>query len=495
MLLKLAFVILALLLCALLGAAEGQAGVQRECVLDKVAHVQPELVDVPAVPPLCGQLPGVKTRRIAVNGARLYVEEEGQGLPIVLLHGGPESTHQYFHPACARLAQFARVIYYDRRGCGESSYTPGADGYTVDEAVNDLEGLRKALKIDRWVVLGHSFGGFLAQCYAVKYPDHLAGLILVGAQPPFSIEEQLQPSRQGLFITPEERQRIHAIWETPGISLAKRVYNSWLNGDWKRQNFYKPTGDEMARIAQYRIDEGYGNHLCYCQALYHLDGAFTHCPLPTLLMEGEWDLTWNTDKPAKMQQLLPKAQMITFARSAHAPFDDEPEQFTRAVREFVSHLPSVPHTELTQWKRALRTMKLYAQPAEFLTANDDCLKKCRGLADQYSASWLATPHDPFDLIFTASGLYSAKRYTDALAVYSAIKPEQDAYVCALVWRGHLLDLLHRRSEALACYRQALQLYPDGYSWQMGQYYIVIDRQWIASRLNKPFKVGMRNMPL
>lgn len=485
--------ILALLLCSMLCAVEEQAGTSRESILDKQSHIYPGLAAVPAVPPLCEQLPALKKRYITIKGARLYVEEEGQGMPIVLLHGGPECTHQYFHPSCSRLAQCARVIYYDRRGCGQSSYTPGPDGYTIDEAVNDLEQLRKTLKIDRWVVLGSSFGGFLAQCYAVKYPDHFAGLILVDALPPAAINEQLQPTRQGMFITREEQQRIKEIGQTADITLSKLVYNRWLNGDWKRQNFYRPTDEEMARVARYRYDDAYGSHMMYTYAYYRLRDAFAGCPIPTLIVEGEWDLTWNTDKPAKMQAFMPKATLAMFPRSGHLPFNDELEKFTQLVQGYIGQLPKVPRAELAQWKASLRRMPLYDRTV-FKAQIEEAMMQTRRLAEQYSASWLTAPPDDIKMIKTAMGLYDANRLTDSLAVWSAIKPDDPFYMHALVWRGQLLDLLHRRDEALACYRQALEQYHDGDTLEMAQYRIIIDRRWIAARINKPFTTTAHNLP-
>ena len=103
-------------------------------------------------------------------------------MPVVLLNGGPGATHHYFHPWFSRAKDFARVIYYDQRGCGLSDYNPGA-GYSVFQAVEDLEQLRRALEIDQWVVAGHSYGGYLAQQYAVQgVPWSWQGAQAPGAQ-------------------------------------------------------------------------------------------------------------------------------------------------------------------------------------------------------------------------------------------------------------------------------------------------------------------------
>ena len=494
-----AFTVGALTLWCLPGAAQQQTDIPRETVLDEIAHLQQELFEVPAVPPLCNLLPRLTKRRINVGNARLYVEEEGQGMPIVLLHGGPECTHQYFHPSFSRLATFARVIYYDRRGCGQSSYTPGPAGYTVDQAVDDLEHLRKALEISRWIVLGHSFGGFLAQWYAVKYPDHLAALILADAMPPYSVDHQLQPTRQQMFITSEEKQRIHEIHNTRGISISNKIYNAWLNGDWKRQNFYRPTNDEMTRMARHgcMYDDGYGSHMMCSYPTYSLCGAFERCPIPTLIIEGKWDLTWNIDKPEKMRQLLPKAQLILFERSGHSPFDDQPEIFTQCIHNFLLNLPTLNRADISRWKRSLRMLRL--RDHHFLNSqNEQWRKDAHILAGNYSATWLAESHDASQLCAMGLALFEENRFEDSLMAFHAVKPDRpdddEYYLIALVWQGHIFDLLHRRGEALKYYRQALQRY-RGEESQHTQYRIVIDHRWIKTRIKSSFKLGDHNMPL
>ena len=150
----------------------------RETVLDRCVRIQEEMHwEIPDVPRLCDSLPLRKTR-IDIGGCQLYVEEEGRGIPIVLLHGGPGSTHHGFHPHFSRAAEFARVIYYDQRGCGLSDYEMG-DGYSVEQAAADLDALRQALGIQQWIILGHSYGGFLAQYYTTLYPEPVSGLVIV----------------------------------------------------------------------------------------------------------------------------------------------------------------------------------------------------------------------------------------------------------------------------------------------------------------------------
>jgi pimeloyl-ACP methyl ester carboxylesterase len=228
-------------------AAEPQyAG--RERARDRVVHIEDGVIrEIPSVPRLCDSLDARK-EKVDIGDCKLYCEQEGKGTPIVLLHGGPGATHHDFHPSFSRAAGFARVVYYDQRGCGLSDYTPGK-GYCMDQAVDDLDRLRRAVGVDQWVVLGHSYGGLLAQCYAMKYPESIKGLVLVCAST--GLHGQSMPSRQGEFISQQEREKMGEIRGTPGLSVAQLIYNNFLNGDWKRQSYYKPTREQIARGALY----------------------------------------------------------------------------------------------------------------------------------------------------------------------------------------------------------------------------------------------------
>jgi hypothetical protein len=145
--------------------------VRGESIFDRVVNIEPEIyTEIPEVPRWCDRLE-LKKHRINVGDCELYVDEEGKRMPIVLINGGPGGTHHYFHPWFSRAKKFARVIYYDQRGCGLSDYTPGENGYSVEQAVEDLDSIRKALNIDRWVVLGYSYGGFLVSAHGSVHRD------------------------------------------------------------------------------------------------------------------------------------------------------------------------------------------------------------------------------------------------------------------------------------------------------------------------------------
>jgi proline iminopeptidase len=438
----------------------------QERARDGVVHVEKTLVrDLPDVARLCDSIKGLKQRRVNVGGCEVYCEVEGDGVPLVLINGGPGATHHGFHPAFSRAGDFAKVVYYDQRGCGQSDSKPG-EGYSVDQAVDDLERLREALKIDKWVVLGHSYGGVLAQSYAIKYPERPAGLVLVGSST--AMQVALQPGREGQFLSKEESARIAEINNTPGLSTAQRVYNNFLNGDWKRQHYTKPSGEELARIALYEWKPAPGFRDAIISSLNNVDleGAFEACPIPTLIIEGEWDLTWNTDKAGKLAKNHPRGRLVMFAESAHSPFKDEPERFFGLLRDFTRNLPEVSATDLKSWKDRLaqREQRRKQSPAHIVRS---ALGKygrqgSEQIVQAYSDEWLKELHDSNLLVQTGMALYDCERYEKALEVFRRAgeavgQSDKHGLAVALIWQGHMLDLLGRRDEAIAVYERVVRM--------------------------------------
>ena len=97
---------------------------------------------------------------------------------VILLHGGPGFDHTAFKATYASLAEIAQVVYYDHRGNGRSEHGP-QELWTLDQWADDLRTLCDVLGIERPVVFGASFGGFVALNYALRHPDHPARLILL----------------------------------------------------------------------------------------------------------------------------------------------------------------------------------------------------------------------------------------------------------------------------------------------------------------------------
>ena len=108
----------------------------------------------------------------------IYYMTVGRGAPLVIVHGGPGASHDYFLPYLLPLARQNRLIFIDERGSGNSQKLDDPAGYTVENMVEDVEAVRQGLVLGKITLLGHSYGGVLAQAYALKYQNNLRHLIL-----------------------------------------------------------------------------------------------------------------------------------------------------------------------------------------------------------------------------------------------------------------------------------------------------------------------------
>ncbi len=311
--------------------------------MDLVEHTegQPiEIVKVPDVPKLCDTFQGTKGR-VDIGDCSLYTEtEQGSGkYPLILLHGGPGGTHHDFHPYLSSAARsFQSVIYYDQRGCGESDYQSGV-GYSIGQAADDLEALRKTLNFEKLVVLGHSYGGILAQTYALKCPQSLAGLILVSSGIGFPVHIR---SRQGSRISEEEGKRIKEIWQmhrNGEFDMQTAIYNAQLNGDWKRQHAIEPNLERMAQTALYewKHDQKYRATVGGEINIVDMKGKFAEFKVPTLIIEGD-DLTWDVQKPQILKENHPHAQLVTLLQTNHVPFAEQSDAFFKQLDDFARTL-------------------------------------------------------------------------------------------------------------------------------------------------------------
>jgi len=463
----------------------------RETVLDRKVHIEKDLVNVPDIARLCEEM-DIQKRHVNVGECELYCELEGNGTPLVLINGGPGATHHCFHPSFSQAKGHFKIVYYDQRGCGLSQFKKGK-GYSIDQAVEDIDHLREALNINKWIVLGHSYGGTLAQSYAAKYPEHVLGLVLVGsAYDGLPIKES--GTRQYDYMSPEEKERIRQIYKTPGLSEEQIVFNIHLNGDWKRQNFYKPTTDELARLARYEWvhDDKFRGEISQSLAKLDIEGVFKDCPIPILLMEGKWDLTWAKDKPAKLQACFPSSKLVIFEYSGHSPFQDEPDKFFGSLKQFADNLPTVSDPNVSQWKTQLEQLDREKQksPKSLLKHSGWGRQSNQTIAQQYSRQWLTQINDSSLLLKTGFALYDSQRYEEALEVFQkmSVFARDDLFHLAVsrIWQGHMLDLLGRRAQAIAVYKRVVQMNVRG-SIKHDQYRLsYVPSEYAAERLKTPF---------
>lgn len=147
-----------------------------------VATLAQEVVSLPTDPALDWSVP-TSEHRVAVEGGKVWVRVNGiigeGATPVVFIHGGPGGTHEGFGGLLS-LADQRPVILYDQLDSGMSDRPENPANWRPARFVAELEAIRKELGVDRWHVIGHSWGSAIALEYAAAYPEHTASAVLSG---------------------------------------------------------------------------------------------------------------------------------------------------------------------------------------------------------------------------------------------------------------------------------------------------------------------------
>ena len=276
------------------------------------------------------------------NGVRLYYEMIGQGDPLLLLNGGPGFSHEYLQEL-RMLAPYATLVFFDQRGTGKSDKVD-PHGYTIDANVEDVENLRDALQLGPCGVLGHSWGGMLAQAYVLKYPQHVTRLIL--ADTFSSIAGCNATLARMRAAVPAETQAIYERHEREGLYKAGDSYPAEYQA--AVDQAYEPVfisgtppeylQDTFAKIAYdvYRTMWGEESEFRVTGTLAAFDVAdrLGEIRVPTLVIAGAEDMP-TVDMAATTARAIPDARLEIFAHSRHFPFIEEPAKFLRVVTRFL----------------------------------------------------------------------------------------------------------------------------------------------------------------
>lgn len=295
---------------------------------------------------------------ITVNGKQLYIEREGKGQPLLLLPGGPANNHLIFQPYFSALADQFEIIYVDYYGRGKSEKPKNYDGITFDGDVEDIEGLRKALGYEKWSLYGFSYGGMVAQGYALKYPDAVSKLILANTlhSPEMWQKNHENINREIENQFPEVWQRIQELRARGLQSNAPEMIEAFAatRGN-ELVRFYDGSKDALraSELNQRNQDPAY----TYNKDLYYtftginieffIGGQIPTIPdfrprlkelkMPILIIAGRFDRALYPRYQLQFKQYAPQARFVMLEKSGSFAHIEEPEKLYSLVRDFLHH--------------------------------------------------------------------------------------------------------------------------------------------------------------
>ena len=274
-----------------------------------------------------------------INGAQLYYKIMGQGQPIVMLHGGPGISHEYFLPHMERLAQGHKLIFYDQRASGNSSKAVAPDTISPQSFVEDLEGMRQAFKLQQINLLGHSWGGLLALYYALTYPKSCGFLVLVDSAPANSQLDALNVKRREERLTPQDlmemqkltqseafqRRELGPLMEYLRISESVKFYNRELINELR----FTLDAEKLEKLMWV------GQLMDKYLSDYDIHSQLAAIERPTLILHGEYD-TIPLEAAQRIQQQIKGSKLIALENCGHFPFIEAKGTFFKVVNDFIA---------------------------------------------------------------------------------------------------------------------------------------------------------------
>lgn len=296
-------------------------------------------------------LPAALERRegyVDTGGALIYYvaigkTNQGKSPPLMLLHGGPGSSHGYFLPYLLPLARHRQLVLIDERGSGRSQVFEDHSQYNLKAMADDVEAVRVALSLGKMDLLGHSFGGILAQAVAIEHPAGIRKLILASTGSSAArINADFKQIKDSL--DPDLRARIDAL-EARGI----------IGPDGAQLPEYRKLADQAEAPYSYHVRppawDSAGESLGWdvlaalwgAKSDFHIDGSLAGFDLtpqlrklkiPALVIYGDHDLL--TDATARQShEALAGSVLVKLPRAAHMTMVDQNTAFNDAIIRFL----------------------------------------------------------------------------------------------------------------------------------------------------------------
>jgi proline iminopeptidase len=282
-----------------------------------------------------------------INGAQIWTVTFGEGDPLFLIAGGPGNAHYYLR-GFDSLFTNNTLIYFDGFGRGKSDTARNVTEYSLERDIEDLEELRKAMGYSSISILGHSYGGVVAQGYAIKYPNNVNQLILVASFHSYLMwQENCDNSNHEIKTNyPEVWKKLMKVREEGAVSSDKvhsdlyRVPYGFLYS-YNPDNFRKRSGKSypnymnmdlyyqmVGRDGDFIVSNDIGN--------FDFRKHLKDLNMPILIIGGRYDRVAVPWMMVKYKDYCPQAEFVMFEYSGHQPQVEEPEATNALIREFLS---------------------------------------------------------------------------------------------------------------------------------------------------------------
>jgi len=278
---------------------------------------------------------------VDAGDTRLHVEERGTGdLALIALHGGPGLDHTMFGHWLDPEDDEYRLLLVDERAQGRSVAAP-PDTWTLAHHARDVDALATALELERYAVLGHSFGAFIALQHAVDFPGRPAGTIVSSGLPSERFLDHVE-QQLAAFEPVELREQVTSSWAREAEARTAEEVGTLL-ADQLPFHFADPRDARIDDVRAAMADAVYAPEVLRAAATEgygHIEvedrlGGVTH---PVLVLAGRHDRTCSVEGAEAIAAGIPGAELVVFDHSGHMAFVEEPYAYRAALRRFLARL-------------------------------------------------------------------------------------------------------------------------------------------------------------
>ncbi len=284
-----------------------------------------------------------------INGAKLWTVSFGNGEPIFFIAGGPGNAHYYLR-SFDSLSTNNTLVYFDAFGRGKSDTAKNVTDYSLQRDIEDLEGLRKAMGFSKINILGHSYGGLVAQGYAIKYPEHVSHLILANTFHSYLMWQENDDNSNHEIKTnyPEVWEDLMKVREQGVVSsdpIHQEIYSQVpygflyaYNPENFRRSVIKPYPNSNNTKLYYQMVGRDGDFLVGSDiGTFDYRKQLKDLKMPILIYGGRFDRVAVPYMMIKFKEYCPQAKFVMFEKSGHNPQVEEPQALFKLIREFLGN--------------------------------------------------------------------------------------------------------------------------------------------------------------
>lgn len=274
-----------------------------------------------------------------VVGAQIDLQARARSKPtLVALHGGPGFDHLTLRPYFDRFADIVQVVYLDLRGNGRSTGS-APESWTLAQWGDDVRAFCDRLGIERPIVMGQSFGGFVAQSYATRHPAHPGALILASAAARMDLDDRARRiERAGGAAARAAAERMWQLGdEASFVEYARAVLPLYVTAD-------GASGPAAGVIRRYDVAGHFYRAPLGEIRRFDFRAALAAVQCPTLVLSGgPGDLITPPEAAEELAAALPKplVRLECLAHCRHGVFRDDPLASERIIRAFVADIATL----------------------------------------------------------------------------------------------------------------------------------------------------------